>query len=127
MLAARRARERTAACNRFVIARRAAGSPALPVLRRIDRLECRCAVTIRFCYRADVLEQLLVHGVRPLEHTPPELVRDFVRDLYKYEIRRLRERYLRRDFPKVEYASRVDALRRRYPVLALLPREFLEV
>ena len=77
-------------------------------------------------YRADVLEQLLVHGVRPAAHTPPGLVRDYVRDLYKYEIRRLRECYLRRDFPKIEYASRVDALRRRYPVLALQAREFVE-
>ncbi|MCU1381902.1 MAG: hypothetical protein JWL71_599 [Acidobacteria bacterium] len=77
-------------------------------------------------YRADVLELLLVHGVRPLADTRPELVRDFVRDLYKYEIRCLRDRYLRQDFPKTEYAGRVDALRRRYPVLALLPREFLE-
>jgi hypothetical protein len=80
----------------------------------------------RVRYRADVLEQLLAHGVRPGEHTRPQLVRDFVRDLYKYEIRCLRERYLRRDFPKIEYAGRVDDLRRRYPVLALLPRDFLE-
>jgi hypothetical protein len=80
----------------------------------------------RVRYRADVLEQLLVHGVRPTEHTRPELVRDFVRDLYKYEIRRLREGYVRQDFPKREYAGRVDDLRRRYPVLALLPREFIE-
>ena len=77
-------------------------------------------------YRADVLEQLLVHGVRPKQDTSPELVRGFVRDLYKYEIRALRERYMRKDFPKIEYAGRVDHLRRRYPVLALLPREFLE-
>jgi hypothetical protein len=77
-------------------------------------------------YRAAVLEQLLVHGVRPTAHTRPELVRDFVRDLYKYEIRSLRERYRRRDFPKSEYAGRVDDLRRRYPVLALLPRQFVE-
>ena len=57
--------------------------------------------------------------------TRPELVRDFVRDLYKYEIRRLRERYLRGEFPKIEYAERVDALRRRYPVLALQARQFV--
>ena len=80
----------------------------------------------RVRYRADVLAQLLGHGVRPEKTTRPELVRDFVRDLYKYEIRRLRERYLRREFPKIEYATRVDALRRRYPVLALLAREFVE-
>ena len=79
-----------------------------------------------FLYRPDVLQHLLRHGVRPAAHTRPELVRDFVRDLYKYEIRCLRERYLRRDFPKIEYARRVDALRRRYTVLALRAREFVE-
>jgi hypothetical protein len=81
----------------------------------------------RVRYRPIVLEQLLVHGVRPTEETSPELVRAFVRDLYKYEIRCLRERYLSGAFPKIEYAGRVDDLRRRYPVLALQPREFLEV
>ena len=80
----------------------------------------------RFRYRPDVLEHLLRHGVRPTDRTPPRLVRNFVRDLYKYEIRCLRERYLRRDFPKIEYARRVDQLRRRYPVLALQAREFIE-
>ena len=80
----------------------------------------------RILYRAEVLEQLLLHGVRPTEHTPPQLVRDYVRDLYKYEIRRLRDRYLRREFPKIEYAGRVEALRLRYPVLALQPQEFVE-
>jgi hypothetical protein len=80
----------------------------------------------RFVYRRDVLERLLRHGVRPTPHTPPGLVRDFVRDLYKYEIRALRERYLRRDFPKIEYAGRVEALRRRYMVLSLQAREFVE-
>ena len=70
-------------------------------------------------YRADVLAALLVHGVIPKPHTNPERVRDYVRDLYKYEIRRLRERYLRKEFPKQEYSERVDALRRRYPVLSL--------
>ena len=79
-----------------------------------------------FRYRPDVLQHLLRHGVRPTAQTRPELVRDYVRDLYKYEIRCLRERYLRREFPKVEYAGRVDALRRRYTVLALHARELVE-
>jgi hypothetical protein len=77
-------------------------------------------------YRLDVLAALLVHGVRPTERTPPDLVRDFVRDLYKYEIRKLRERYLRREFPKKEYAGRVVELRDRYPVLAQVAREWVE-
>ena len=80
----------------------------------------------RVRYRADVLDHLVRHGICPTEMTRPELVRDFVRDLYKYEIRCLRERYVRRDFPKVEYAGRVRALRNRYPVLVLQAREFVE-
>jgi hypothetical protein len=79
-----------------------------------------------FVYRPDVLTALLVHGVKPTSHTRPELVRDYVRDLYKFEIRRLRARYLRHEFAKAEYSARVDALRRQYPVLALLPAEFVE-
>ena len=79
-----------------------------------------------FRYRADVLARLWAHGVHPTDRTPPELVRDYVRDLYKYEIRCLRERYLRREFPKLEYSVRVDALRRDYPVLALHARDWLE-
>ena len=70
-------------------------------------------------YREDVLRALLAHGVKPTPGTSPELVRDYVRDLYKYEIRRLRERYMRQEFPKKEYSDRVDALRRKYPVLSL--------
>jgi hypothetical protein len=79
-----------------------------------------------FRYRPDVIEALWHHGVHPSGHTRPELVRDYVRDLYKYEIRRLRERYLRREFSKQEYWHLVDRLRRRYPVLARLPRELVE-
>lgn len=79
-----------------------------------------------FKYHDDVLRELERHGVHPLAHTRPELVRDYVRDLYKYEIRQLRARMLRQEFPRVEYSSRVDALRRQYPVLALLPSQFVE-
>jgi len=84
-------------------------------------------MTDEFRYRADVLQHLLRHGVRPTPQTRPEIVRGFVRDLYKYEIRQLRERYVRGDFPKDEYSDRVDALRRRYPVLALHAWQFVVV
>ena len=77
-------------------------------------------------YRPDVLEQLWRHGVHPKRGTPPQLVRDYVRDLYRYEIRRLRERYMNREFAKAEYSQRVDQLRRAYPVLALRAWEWLE-
>ena len=77
-------------------------------------------------YRRDVLAHLARHGVFPTERTPPQLVRDFLRDLYKYEIRRLRADMLADKFPKDEYYGRVEALRQKYPVLSLLPRQFVE-
>lgn len=78
-----------------------------------------------YTYREDVLAALLVHGVRPREHTPPQLARDFVRDLYKYELRLLRDRYVLKEFPKQEYADRVVLLRDKYPVLALIARQWV--
>ena len=78
-----------------------------------------------FRYRDDVLAELWRHGIHPTSENSPELVRGYVRELYKYEIRRLRERYVRGEFAKKEYYDLVDALRRQYPVLALLPRQFL--
>lgn len=79
-----------------------------------------------FQYRADVLRELARHGIVPTSDTDPQLVRDYVRELYKYEIRTLRGRYLKREFAKAEYSDLVDRLRRQYPVLALLPRQFVE-
>ena len=80
----------------------------------------------RFHYRPDVLAALRRHGVAPTESTRPELVREFVSDLYRFEIRQLRARFLAGEFPKKDYYSHVEALRNRYPVLALRPAEFLE-
>lgn len=81
---------------------------------------------VPYVYRPDVLRALERHGVKPQSHTRPELVREYVRDLYKYELRRLRERMLAGAFPRAEYAGRVDALRQQYPVLALQPFQFVE-
>jgi hypothetical protein len=77
-------------------------------------------------FRADVLEQLARHGVCPRPSTPPELVHEFVSDLYRYELRRLRARLIRREIPKTGYFDRVVALRRQYPLVSLKPHEFLE-
>ena len=77
-------------------------------------------------YRRDVLERLQRHGIRPRATTRPELVREYVNDLYRYEIRRLRDRLLRGEFPKDTYFDRVVELRNKYSVLALRPQEFLD-
>jgi hypothetical protein len=78
-----------------------------------------------FVYRDDVLAALWHYGVRPNAHTPPELVRRFINELYRHELRRLRGELLRQEFPKTEYIDRVVAVRQRYRVLALRPREWV--
>jgi hypothetical protein len=78
-----------------------------------------------FCYRPDVLAQLLRHGVRPTPATPPQLVHDFVNDLYRYELRALRDALRAGRIPKVGYFDRVVALRRKYPLVSLKAAQWL--
>jgi hypothetical protein len=77
-------------------------------------------------YRPAVLEELLRHGVRPTDRTPPALVRGYLNDLYRFELRQLRSRLMRGDFPKREYSDQVLTLRKRYPLLSLPDRLWLE-
>jgi hypothetical protein len=81
---------------------------------------------MEYRYRRDVLQRLETHGIRPRETSRPELVREFVNDLYRYEIRRLRDSLLRGDFPKDTYYDRVVTLRNKYSILALKPFQLLE-
>ncbi|MBI2189027.1 MAG: hypothetical protein HYU37_18155 [Acidobacteria bacterium] len=71
-----------------------------------------------YCYKREVLEQLASHGVRPTPATPPEKVHELLNDLYRYELRRLRDRLLRREIAKPDYYAHVLAVRRRYPLLS---------
>jgi hypothetical protein len=71
-------------------------------------------------YRADVMDALRALGVQPRATTSPARVREFVNDLYTWELRRMRRALARGDFPKREYAGRVEALRRsRYWILGV--------
>lgn len=79
----------------------------------------------RFEYRPDVLAELLRHGVRPTPRTPPELVHEFVSDLYRYELRRLRDRLLRKEFSRQDYFGKVVELRRAYRLISMRPSEWL--
>jgi hypothetical protein len=68
----------------------------------------------------ELTRALLALGIRPRDTTSPARVRELVNDLYTWELRRLRTRLLRGDFPKREYAVRVETLRReRYWMLSL--------
>lgn len=73
-------------------------------------------------YRSEVIEQLASHGVRPKPSTPPDLIREYLSDLYRFEIRRLKARLLRGEFPKEQYLSRVVDLRMKYPLLSIPTR-----
>ena len=73
-----------------------------------------------------VLEELEKHGIRPRPTTPPELVHEFVSDLYRYELRRLRDRLRRGEIPKEGYIDRVVELRLKYPLVSLKPHQLVE-
>jgi hypothetical protein len=79
-----------------------------------------------YAYRAAILDELLRHGARPVSTTRPEIVHEFVSDLYRHELRRLRDRLLAKEFPKQEYFGRVVELRKRYRVISMRPVEWLE-
>lgn len=72
-----------------------------------------------FKYKESVINQLINHGIKPDETTPPELVREFINDLYLYEIRVLRKKLLDGLILRSQYAQTVLELRNRYPVLGL--------
>ena len=117
---------------------KASGKPMAVLLHDVVGLQnASMAIYNAWCDRVPIL---LIGGTGPMSkparrpwidwiHTAlvqGQLVRDYVRDLYKYEIRELRRRMLSEEFPRSEYFARVEALRNRYPVLALLPRQFVE-
>ncbi len=77
-------------------------------------------------FRDVVLRQLEEHGLRPVGTTDPVLIRDFLSDLYRYEIRRLKARLLAGEFAKASYLDRVVELRRRYPLLSVPLQHWLE-
>ena len=70
-------------------------------------------------YHERVLGELARHGLAPKPSTPPEQLRDAVRDLYKYEIRKLRRELLARRILKKNYAAHVIELRKRYWLLSI--------
>ena len=79
-------------------------------------LECEA---VAYQYRPLVMEKLAAHGIRPTPETRPALVHEFVSDLYRYELRRLRGRQVRGEIPKGEYVHHVIALRKQYLLVSL--------
>jgi hypothetical protein len=80
---------------------------------------------VAYRYWDRVLEELEKHGIRPRETTPPELVHEFLSDLYRYELRRLRDRLRRGEIPREGYIDHVVALRLKYPLVSLKPHQLV--
>jgi hypothetical protein len=74
-----------------------------------------------FQYRPDILAQLAAHGIRPSPTTKPAFVLEYLNDLYRYELRRIRARLRRREFSQREYYGLVVDVRRKYPLVAVHP------
>jgi hypothetical protein len=72
-----------------------------------------------FTYRDIVLDELARHGVIPRQDTPPELLREFINDLYVIEIRALRDRVRAGSIAKRDLAAHVKELRKRYLLLSV--------
>lgn len=70
-------------------------------------------------YHPQVLEALAAHGLAPRADTPPARLREALNDLYRYEIRRLRDRCRAGEFPVGDLPTHVVALRKRYLLLSV--------
>jgi hypothetical protein len=78
-------------------------------------------------YPVELADALVRFGLAPRPDTPPRFVRDQLSDLYRYEIRALRDRLLAGAFPKTDYIGHVIALRKKYWPLALTPGQWEEI
>ena len=80
------------------------------------------AHAVMYEYRSAVLQELTKHGIRPKQTTRPELVNEFLNDLYRFELRRLRARLARGEIPKREYSRHVVELRKYYRLVSVPTR-----
>ena len=76
-------------------------------------------IRMPYRYRTDILDELARHGLAPRPQTSPQVLRDAINDLYRYEIRALRDRCRAGEFSTKELPARVVELRRRYVLLSI--------
>jgi hypothetical protein len=74
---------------------------------------------VKYTYHPKVSEDLGRFGLRPRPTTPPALAKEFVNDLYRYELRTLRARLVARKIPRQGYSDRVVELRKKYFLLSI--------
>lgn len=77
-------------------------------------------------YRAEVLDELSRHGLSPKPTTSPQFLRDAINDLYRLEIRKLRDRCRSGEFSTRELPAHVVELRKRYVLLSIPMPQWIE-
>jgi hypothetical protein len=78
-------------------------------------------------YPAELADALLTFGLAPTADTSPLVVRDALNDLYRYEIRRLKQQFLDGRVTKADYSPAVVVLRKKYWPLSLQPAHWEEI
>ena len=69
--------------------------------------------------KPEILSELASHGLRPRADTPLALLREQINDLYRVEIRKLRDRCRAGEFTTRELPAHVIELRKRYLLLSI--------
>ena len=70
-------------------------------------------------FRPEILDELARHGLRPGPDTSTSRLREQINDLYRIEIRTLRDRCRAGEFPISDLPKHVVELRRRYILLSI--------
>jgi hypothetical protein len=108
-----RHRKRFSRPRRPLVARASlTGTPGPPIVAGVS-----AAPT--YHYRPTILEALLEHGLSPRPSTDPQFLRDAINELYRFEIRKLRDRVLAGELPRGDLAGQVVELRKRYVLLSI--------
>jgi len=76
-------------------------------------------MSVPVTFTPEVLAELARHGLSPKIDTAPERLREQINDLYRIEIRKLRDRCRAGEFGTKELPGHVVELRKRYILLSI--------
>ena len=77
-------------------------------------------------FRPEILDELARHGLRPRPDTSAARLREQINDLYRFEIRKLRDRCRAGEFPVDDLSKHVMELRSRYILLSIPIQNWVE-
>ena len=78
-------------------------------------------------FRPEILDELVRHGLRPGPGTSAARLREQINDLYRFEIRKLRDRCRVGEIPIRDLPTHVVELRRRYTLLSIPIEKWIEL